>query len=172
MASAEVAAAAAAVAQRQQVVEEASSSVVMGHWLARAWTWWLVLAAAAARGEDGRSVGPQVQTGAQHGVVISHELGQQIFLIDVRPAVHIHLSAQLQQLINLHFGAERTRCRLFGRVAPHRSRWVARLFAPSSGPLFLRRVPYILCWNCLPPSSHTAKMARMLSCLSHHPPPV
>ena len=111
--------------------------------------------------EGGGSVGLQLRIGAEHGVVISHEFGQQIFLKDVRPAVHIHLAAQLQQLTHLHFAEDWPHCSLFRRVALHRRRWVARsaaaapgaardrasatfpgldwrLFAPSSGPLFLR----------------------------------
>ena len=76
-------------------------------------------------GEGGSSVGLQVRIGAEHGVVISHEFGQQIFLKDVRPAVHIHLAAQLQQLTHLHFAEDWQHCSLFGRVALHSHRWVA-----------------------------------------------
>ena len=83
--------------------------------------------------EGGSSVGLQVRIGAEHGVVISHGFGQQIFLMDVLLAVHIHISAQLQELIHLHFAEDWQHCRLFWRVALHRCRWVARSAAAAPG---------------------------------------
>ena len=83
--------------------------------------------------EGGSSVGLQVRIGAEHGVVISHGFGQQIFLMDVLLAVHIYISAQLQELIHLHFAEDWQHCRLFWRVALHRCRWVARSAAAAPG---------------------------------------
>ena len=102
--------------------------------------------------------------------------------------VHIHRSVQLQQLVHSHFAGDWQHYRLFGLAALHRRRWVAmsaaaapgaalpdrdwRLFSPALPGVFLRRpplcsfsgcLPCMQCSNCLPPSSHTAKMARVLS---------
>ena len=70
---------------------------------------------------------------SEHGVVIFHEFGQQIFLKDLRPAVHIHLAAQLQQLTHLHFAEDWQHCSLLGLVALHHSQWVARSAEAAPG---------------------------------------
>ena len=105
---------------------------------------------------------------AEHRVVISHEFWQQIFLMNVRIAVHINRSTQLQELIHLHFAEDWQHCRLFWRVVFHCRQWVALLAAVAPGAalpgvrVFLRRlqgrscsgrVPCIKCSNCWPPSS-------------------
>ena len=110
-----------------------------------------------------------------------------------RSALLTRTFAQLQHVIRLRFAEERQQHRQFGRIALQHCRWVARSAAaapcaarcraapaplsltvkgvsvPSSCRRFLwvcgrRSVPCIQCSNCRLPSSHAAKMARMLLC--------
>ena len=60
-----------------------------------------------------------------------------IFFMDVHLAVHIHLSAQLQQCVHWHFAKDWQHCRLVGRIALHRPRWVARSAAARSAAALL-----------------------------------
>ena len=88
--------------------------------------------------------------------------------MNVRIAVHINRSTQLQELIHLHFAEDWQHCRLFWRVVFHCRQWVALLAAVAPGAalpgvrVFLcrlqgrsysGRVPCIKCSNCWPPSS-------------------
>ena len=126
-------------------------------------------------GEGGSSVDLQVGKGAEQGVVICLEFGQQIFVMDVRLAVHIHLSAQLHELNHLHFAWQH--CCFFWRVALHLSRWPAvgcavgsssaRRSSPRLGlasfcavlrsAFFSQagRMPCIQCLNCRPVTTAT-----------------
>ena len=102
------------------------------------------------------------------------------------PRVHTHFCAQFLQLTYCHFGKLLPHNRLLGHVTLHR-RWIARSAAAAPGAAlggagaallvgtagFLRRppahvsagrVPCMQCSNCTPPSSHAAKMSRILVC--------